>query len=481
MKTESETTSISVTVRDLRQILTGFGKIAGKTSHNVALGCIRLIADGSGHADLAATDGEKWASIRLPSAATRGQAEFLVPIDRLKEFTKPAKPADVLTLSPSGAGVEISTGTRSKVVKAPRPSTFPLPPVFTGKAHALPPAATRAINEAFRCASTDTTRHVINGISLDTSRKGHHIVGTDGRHLYTANSFKLPLPSPAILAPNRLFDWKPIKEAKEWKLRTARDKQNRGGSYEITAGTWRIIGKLVDGDYPAWRQVLPRKADLSSSVKFDPQRLAEIAPTVAKLPVASTNAGNHPIVLRGDGKVVELLWKEALDEPYQDLRIPGTTTSGKPFVISIDRKFLAKAFRFGFEEMQVTDEMSPARFSDGEGRQMIVMPQRMTGGALPETPRSGTPQASRRQPKRKPTPKMPKKNQSRKPPTPQAESPIDDALLDLAKVKDTLREAATGLNSAAAKLKRAKQEHRSTDKEIRSVRSTLESLRKVRL
>ena len=58
---------------------------------------------------------------------------------------------------------------------------------------------------------------------------------------------------------------------------------------------------------------------------------------------------------------------------------------------------------------------------------------------------------------------------------------VDDALLDLARVRDTLREAAAGLQSAAAKLKRAKQEQRTADKEIRSVRSTLESLRKVRL
>ena len=247
MKTKTQSTSIEVTVRDLRQILTGFGKVISRSAPDAVLGCVRCIADGSGNADLAATGGDTWASIRLLGVATEGKAEFLVPIARLKEFTKPAKPSEIVTLTPAKSGVEIKTGSRSRLVNSPPAAEFPQPPVFTGKGHPLPPGAIRAINEAFRCASTDTTRHVINGVSLDTSRKGHHIVGTDGRHLYTANSFKLPLPKPAILAPNRILDWKPIKEAEGWKFRTVRDKQNRGGSYEITAGALRIIGKLVDG------------------------------------------------------------------------------------------------------------------------------------------------------------------------------------------------------------------------------------------
>ena len=102
-----------------------------------------------------------------------------------------------------------------------------------------------------------------------------------------------------------------------------RDKQDNGGSYEITAGSWRIIGKLVGGDYPSWRQVLPRNEDLASGVNFEPERIAAMAPTIAKLPVASLHGSNHPIVVRGDGQVVELLWKEAPDEPYQDLLVHG--------------------------------------------------------------------------------------------------------------------------------------------------------------
>jgi hypothetical protein len=129
--------------------------------------------------------------------------------------------------------------------------------------------------------------------------------------------------------------------------------------------------------------------------------------------------------------------------------------------------------------MRVADELSPARFSDSNGRQLVVMPQRPTGSLPPARHRQKTPEAQT--PQRNPKPKMNDKNPDRKPPATQATSPIDEAMLELAKVKDTLRNAATGLQSAAAKLKVAKQAQRTSDKEIRSVRSTIESLRKVRL
>ena len=65
----------------------------------------------------------------------------------------------------------------------------------------------RALVEALRCASTDESRPLIRGIALDLSDgKSHHIVATDGRHLYTANSFKLPIAQPAILA--AFWSWK---------------------------------------------------------------------------------------------------------------------------------------------------------------------------------------------------------------------------------------------------------------------------------
>jgi len=509
-------TRVTVAARDLRQVLAGLGKVMGKHPPISALGCIRIVADGSGDAELAATDCESSAYVRLKGVADGGQAEFLVPFARLHELLKPASPGDPVTLSPSpdGEGAEVGCGARSRKVAAPPASAFPRPPQFAGEAHALPANAIRAIGEALQCVSTDKTRGVVNGVCLDTagSSSGHHIVGTDGRHLYSANSFRLPLAAPAILAPHRLLPWKPVRDAGGWTLRTARDKDGRGGSYELTAGAWRLVGRLVDGDYPAWRQVVPRDGDLGSCVRYAPGGIAEIASTVARLPIAT--AGNHhPVVVRSDGARVELLWKEAPDEPYQAIPIRGASASGKPFAITIDRGYLAKAFAFGLGEMRVGDETDPALFGDGEGRQMVVMPLRMHGALPPQRPGGEPPRAGaekqaaprpapkpgskprpepqpKQQPRPEPEPKprpapdmtdMTDKRDNRKPPAPASGAPLDEALQDLSKLRDTLRETAAGLQATAGKLKQARQEQRGADKEMRSVRSTLDSLRKVRL
>jgi hypothetical protein len=43
------------------------------------------------------------------------------------------------------------------------------------------------------CASTDETRVILNGCYLDLSdQKCTQIVATDGRHLYSSNSFRAP-------------------------------------------------------------------------------------------------------------------------------------------------------------------------------------------------------------------------------------------------------------------------------------------------
>ena len=98
MKTQTTKATITVAARDLRQILTGLGKVLGKHPPDSAPGCVRIIADGSGAADIAATGGETWASVRLPEAAPGGQAEFLVPVVRLKELIRPARPGEPVTL-----------------------------------------------------------------------------------------------------------------------------------------------------------------------------------------------------------------------------------------------------------------------------------------------------------------------------------------------------------------------------------------------
>ncbi len=58
-------------------------------------------------------------------------------------------------------------------------------------------------------------------------------------------------------------------------------------------------------------------------------------------------------------------------------------------------------------------------------------------------------------------------------------APLDAAINHIGSARDLLRQAVTGLGEALASLKQVKAEQKTTDKEIRQVRSTIRSLQKV--
>ena len=59
--------------------------------------------------------------------------------------------------------------------------------------------------------------------------------------------------------------------------------------------------------------------------------------------------------------------------------------------------------------------------------------------------------------------------------------PIDAAAAKIAEVRDALRTAVAGLGEVTAALKATRQQQRQADREIRTVRQTLRTLRKVEL
>ena len=58
---------------------------------------------------------------------------------------------------------------------------------------------------------------------------------------------------------------------------------------------------------------------------------------------------------------------------------------------------------------------------------------------------------------------------------------LENALVQVETVKGLHRDAIKGLNELAETLKQAQREQKSTDKEVQSVRSTLEKLQSVRI
>jgi hypothetical protein len=107
---------------------------------------------------------------------------------------------------------------------------------------------------------------VLNGALLDVSGPadaGHYLVGTDGRHLFSANSFTLPIQESAIIPSYKILLWRVLADV-PWALAS----EKKRTLVRIAAGDWTLTMKTIDGNYPNWRQVVPNAMQHRTTVKL---------------------------------------------------------------------------------------------------------------------------------------------------------------------------------------------------------------------
>jgi hypothetical protein len=371
----------------------------------------------------------------------------------------------------------------------------------------------QAILEAMECASTDETRLILNGCYLDMSKRDcQQIVATDGRHLYSSNSFTLPLENSVIIPGHKFLGWKEFNSNDgEWQLQVQPGVKDNPGQLRISSRRWSFVTRQIDGNFPNWRQVVPAPEQFHTTVVLPPVAMETVLNLIPKIPCH--DAVNQTIGLRVEGRNLSLRGRGAGDTKWTDLEIEGADVKGSPVVIYLNRHFLMKALKFGLNAIHIIDPLSPLRFSNG-GRQMIVMPLRAenpasTPAKQPQAEEPGEAKSSgseAHQPA--PTPKTPNgANHAEGGTMPRTTTTTNDtpattgtnggnghetqgeptkpaletALTQIDTIKTGFREAIADLNKLSDLLKQAAREQKAGEKEVQSVRQTLRSLQSVRI
>ncbi len=270
-------------------------------------------------------------------------------------------------------------------IKAPPVDEFPEIPQVRTPGLTLPEPVVTSLLRAFACASQDSTRAVLRSACLDTSGTGdkaHRIVGTNGRALFSSNSMHLPLKQSVIIPDHPLWKWKPLADSRPWTLRLGKDKQ-RAEVFRMEGLAWSVTGRLLDGPYPNYRQVIPGPAVHDNG---DPERCRPRGgdTTAAPSPRQTARQSSHGSALRkGPLRSARSCRKRrTLDPPSRGpLRDEGADVT-----VYLDRDYLAKAAAFGLSQVSLIDGMSPVQFSRG-GDLMIVMPVRAIAPDRIERPR----------------------------------------------------------------------------------------------
>ena len=357
----------------------------------------------------------------------------------------------------------------------------------------LPEPLRTSIQQAQECSSTDPTRLILNGVCLDVSNaKAHYVVGTDGRHLFSSNSFSLPLKDSLILPSRKFLGWPQFAADGEWQLRIGMPTKDQRAPFQITSRRWRFISHPREGEYPNWRQVVPAPGSTATTVDLEPQAIEGVLRTIQRMPCHDAVNGTIGMAIT-NGKF-HLLGKSNAASDWTRVPMDDAKCSGRDTTVFLNRELLIKALGFGLTRIELIDARSPYRFSNG-GRQMIIMPVRADATPAPTTPpppaipaaaQTNPPPTPAEQPKEEtPMPATNGNTTGAKPaPATKPEEPkpaLDTALAQIEIVRGDFRNAIAGLNKLGELLKQARRENKTSDKEIQSVRQTLRSLQGVRI
>jgi hypothetical protein len=478
-------TPIQIRAGDLKPAIAGLGKLITTRAKLPALQCVKVETLKRDTLRLTGTDLTVTLALALevPAKLNEKVEPFLVPLVRLRNLTRQTRAGDLLTLGPAA--------------KAPTVGEFPETTSFRASSIPLPDTAATGLQRAFACASRDITRHILQGAFLDTSGKGpaksnpHRIVGTDGRHLFSSNSLHLPqVKVPVILPDHKLWQWKPIAESRPWTLCVGAASKNGNGvtPFRITGPFWSITGNTIDGNYPNYRQVVPRAEEFKTRVTVSEPALEAIARLIPRMP--GKKLANRPIGIHLEKGRLGLLARETNDEPW--ILHPIDTVAnvkgkgkGPNLSVFVNRDYLQKTASFGLGGIALIDAMSPVQFTH-EGDLMIVMPIRAIDPERIERPKlePAVKAETRRAPKKEAPPASTRQQKpNRKPRTKSKRSadpdPIDEVETRIAEANEALASAGKRLESATGSLKTARRQRGEERKELRGFRSLFSSIKKI--
>ena len=467
---------ISISVSELKPAIAGLSKVVSNKSTLECLRCVRVDATPE-QVSILGTDLDMFARITLPEAKCDTTASFLLPFDRLQAITRKFNARTILNIEEGKIFCDLGTGRVSENVESLALKEFPEEPAFEIKTVALPESFPRRFTETMGCSSTDETRYVLNGNLLDVSDSAcHNLVGTDGRHLFSANSFTLPLSQSAIIPNHKLLLWRGLADL-PWALAGQKKKSNT--LVRIAAGDWTLTMKTIEGNYPNWKQVVPKGGDIRTTVRLpEGHTFTEM---VNGLPGGDLN--DKPVNLVIESGIVSV--KD--NTGGSSILLEGAKAKGPDIKIRLNRDYLTKAFDYDLLNIYLIDPMSALLFTR-RGRQMVVMPLR-TMDASPVKP-TNQPAPSEPQPERKPMPAInghtngaaTSRFNGANNPTPAAEKPAIEVAIDkLDGFKVVFREALTSVTELTTLLRQAVRDQKAGEKEIHQVRQTIRSLQSVKL
>src|SRR3954447_16603603 len=352
-----------------------------------ALSGVQLSAKG-GAIELRATDMEIGLRVPLEGEIVRDGAVVL-PARLLVDVVR-ALPGDSVSLElrASEQDVEIVAGSATFHIRTLRLEDFPPFPIGTrrledsppfpkpegdGRVEVLGPAFVETVLKVARSASRDETRPVLTGILVSASESDLRMVATDSYRLSVKEtklesplqgSFEANVPARALQELTRIVQ---TTEAESLSVSV------RTNQVIFEAGGVVLSSRLIDGQFPNYRQLLPDAYEHEL-----PLAGTEITEVVRRISLLAQK--NAPLRLAfAEGELTVWARPPDVGGAQESLPVP---SQGEPLEIGFNPEFL----RDGLEAVESGDVVlkliSPLRpglieAADGSGFQYLLMPIRL--------------------------------------------------------------------------------------------------------
>jgi DNA polymerase-3 subunit beta len=365
---------ITCSSADLLAQLSTAARVASTRSAVQALSGVQIAAE-DGSVELRATDVE--IGLRVPLTAEVVRPGSAVLPARLTLDVVRALPGESVSveLRPADQDVEIRSGSATFHIRTLRAEDFPPLPEAGGDTVVEVPARAfvDTVGKVARSASRDETRPILTGILVSAGGRELRMVATDSYRLSVketpleselSGSFEANVPARALQELARL-----AQSAGDEKLAVG----VRANQVVFRIGGSVLSSRLIDGQFPNYRQLLPDSYEHELRVAGD-----ELTDVVRRMSLLAQK--NAPLRLSfQEGEVTVSAQTPDVGEASETLPV---AFQGEPFEIGFNPEFL----RDGLESVESGDLVlkliSPLRpglieSADGSGFQYLIMPIRL--------------------------------------------------------------------------------------------------------
>jgi DNA polymerase-3 subunit beta len=373
---------ISCSSADLLAQLQTVSRVASTRSAVQALSGVQVaVTDDPTHpVELRATDME--VALRVPLTAEVQRTGTTVLPARLTLDVVRALPAAQVTLElrPADQDVEIKSGSATFHIRTLRSEDFPPLPEPGGDAIVEVPAAAfvETVSRVARSASRDETRPILTGILVSASGAELRMVATDSYRLSVKEtpldrelqgSFEANVPARALQELVRLVPAGGTDEEETPSLTVG----VRANQIVFQAGGAVLSSRLIDGQFPNFRQLLPDTYEHELRIAGD-----ELTDVVRRISLLAQKNAPLRLAFR-EGEVTVSAQTPDVGEASETLPV---AFSGESFEIGFNPEFL----RDGLESVDTGDLIlkliSPLRpglieSADGSGFLYLIMPIRL--------------------------------------------------------------------------------------------------------